>query len=50
MVRWSLYNLANDPREENDLSKEHPEVVSDLAAQMEKWLSSVNASLRGADY
>ncbi len=50
MVRWNLYNLANDPREEHDLSKEYPEVVSDLGSQMEKWLSGVVASLRGADY
>lgn len=50
MVRWSLYNLANDPREQEDLSKEYPEVVSELGAQLEKWLSGVVASLRGADY
>lgn len=48
-VRWMLYNLVNDPKEGEDLSKEYPEVVSDLGAQMERWLSGVVASLRGAE-
>lgn len=49
-VRWMLYNLANDPREQNDLSKAYPEVVSDLSGDLERWLKSVTASLGGADY
>ncbi len=49
-VRWMLHNLANDPRETRDVSKAHPELVSELSVELEKWLSSVVASLRGADY
>ena len=45
-----LFNLANDPQEKNDLAKEYPEIVADLRNGMEKWLASVNASLKGADY
>ncbi|MDP4849824.1 MAG: hypothetical protein NWQ95_05705, partial [Verrucomicrobiales bacterium] len=49
-LRWMLFNLANDPQEKNDLAKEYPEIVADLRNGMEKWLASVNASLKGADY
>lgn len=49
-VRWMLYNLANDPREDRDLSKQYPELVADLGKELETWLASVVASLRGADY
>ena len=49
-VRWMLYNLTNDPREDRDLSKDYPEVVADLGTELEKWLGSVVASLKGSDY
>lgn len=49
-IRWSLYNLATDPREMRDLSKEHPEVLAALSAQLERWLGQVAASFRGGDY
>lgn len=49
-VKWTLYNLANDPQEQHDLSGEFPEIVADLQVGMEKWLASVVQSLKGADY
>jgi arylsulfatase A-like enzyme len=29
---WSLFNLSNDPSEDNDLSAEHPEKLKELAS------------------
>lgn len=49
-VRWMLYNLTNDPRESHDVSKDYPEILKDLSAEMEGWLASVASSLRGDDY
>ncbi|MEQ1839791.1 MAG: sulfatase-like hydrolase/transferase [Verrucomicrobiales bacterium] len=49
-VKWTLFNLTNDPQEQRDLSEEFPEIVADLRVGMEKWLASVVQSLKGADY
>lgn len=49
-VRWVLFNLATDPREDRDVSKDYPEIVEELKVDMEKWLGSVVQSLNGADY
>lgn len=35
--RWSLYDLANDPTELNDLSKQYPDKVKKLEKQYEAW-------------
>ncbi len=37
--RWSLYDLANDPTELNDLSNRHPDKVKKFANQYETWAS-----------
>lgn len=34
---WQLYNLANDPTEQNDLADQHPDRVKQLAEQWEQW-------------
>jgi len=34
---WQLYNLANDPTELNDIAKEHPDEVQQLASQWQAW-------------
>ena len=34
-----LYNLKNDPHEENELSAQHPEIVERLRAKIEAWHS-----------
>jgi hypothetical protein len=31
-----LYNLKNDPGEENNLAGQHPEIVSELKEELEK--------------
>ena len=49
-VKWSLYNLTNDPQENKDVAKAYPEIVVDLKVGMEAWLESVVQSLRGRDY
>lgn len=49
-ARYTLYNLTTDPREQRDVAKEHPEVLADLSAQLERWLESVSESYRGVDY
>jgi arylsulfatase A-like enzyme len=45
-----LFDLVNDPAEKNDLSKEHPEVLKAMTAQLEKWRASCRQSDSGADY
>lgn len=49
-VTWQLYDLATDPREENDLAAEHPMILHALQQEMEDWLVSVVRSLNGEDY
>ncbi len=49
-VTWELYDLAADPKEENDLAASQPERVASLRAALEAWLASVARSLNGADY
>lgn len=34
---WQLFNLQADPREENDLSGEHPDIVERLSASHAAW-------------
>ena len=29
-VKWELFNLTNDPKEEHDVAKEHPEIVAEM--------------------
>lgn len=38
-----LYDLEDDPGEENDLAAEHPEVVEELKADYAAWFASVMA-------
>ncbi|WP_075344069.1 sulfatase-like hydrolase/transferase [Tenacibaculum agarivorans] len=34
---WTLYDLDNDPGEENNLSKSHPELLENLVEETKKW-------------
>lgn len=36
---WGLYNMATDPGETTDLSNAHPEVVADLLAEWEVYIT-----------
>ncbi|MAS96271.1 MAG: N-acetylgalactosamine 6-sulfate sulfatase [Verrucomicrobiales bacterium] len=49
-VKWELYNLASDPKENHDVSKQYPEIVNELQVDFEAWLKSVVQSLNGEDY
>ena len=40
-----LYDLATDPAEKHDISREHPDIVKDLVAQMDAWVASTGAQL-----
>ncbi|TWU29119.1 sulfatase family protein [Novipirellula artificiosorum] len=34
---WQLFDLESDPREEHDIASQHPDVVTQMAAQHEAW-------------
>ncbi len=48
--KYELYNLVEDRAEERDLSAENPELVREMAADLEAWQRSVVSSLQGDDY
>ena len=43
-----LFDLANDPGEENDLAGERPETVRDLQTRFKKWAASACAESMGS--
>ncbi len=43
--RFELYNIKADEGEAKDLSKEHPDIVKTLTAQMDAWVASLGAQL-----
>ncbi|TWT75435.1 Arylsulfatase [Allorhodopirellula solitaria] len=45
-----LYDLLNDPSEQNDLSSSHPEIVARLWDEFRQWQSSCQESDQGSDY
>ena len=45
-----LYNIQQDPREENNLVDAYPDQVNEMQAQLRQWQESVLNSLTGADY
>ena len=42
---WELYDVAADPGEQNDLVKQHPNVVARLAGAYDRWWQSVQPDL-----
>jgi len=50
--RFELYNLADDPMEENDLSKNarHEQRLARMKKELDAWMRSVVRSLNGKDY
>jgi len=50
--KYELYNLAEDPMEENDLSKdpESQERFTEMKKELDAWMRSVVRSVNGADY
>lgn len=49
-VRYTLYNLALDPKETINLTATEPQRLSKMKADLEAWQSSVIRSLNGQDY
>lgn len=49
-AKYSLYNLAEDPKEQTDLLDKEPERVSRMKAELAAWQKSVIGSLNGEDY
>ena len=49
-VRWELYNLADDPEEQNDVLARQSDRFTSMKSQLETWLTSVVRSLNGKDY
>jgi hypothetical protein len=45
-----LFDLLADPREERDVSAEHPAVAARMLRELHAWQRSVEVSLTGADY
>jgi hypothetical protein len=46
-VKYELYNIINDPRQENDLAKKRPETVSSLSLTMTKlWIEMRDEGLK----
>ena len=41
--RVELFNLEEDPGEQNDLSGKHPDKTAKLEAMLNEWKTSVNA-------
>lgn len=38
---WKLYDMAADPGQTRDVASEHPDIVEDLAAQFDVWLTDI---------
>ena len=36
-----LYNIADDPHQDKDVSSEYPEIVSKMRAHLDKWWNGV---------
>jgi arylsulfatase A-like enzyme len=49
-VRYELYDLAADPKEEHDLAEQEPRRVERMKTDLEAWQQSVIHSLNGEDY
>lgn len=41
----SLYNLAKDPKEQNNLADSHPDIVKNLTAKLTNWSKEVNSEV-----
>jgi hypothetical protein len=47
---FALYDLANDPTEQNDIAKKYPDTFNEMRQQLLKWSRGVDASAAGKDY
>jgi arylsulfatase A-like enzyme len=49
-VKWQLYNLTDDPGEQDNLITRQSDRAESMKGQLEAWLKSVVRSLNGKDY
>ena len=49
-VKWELYNLTDDPREQNNVLAQNNDRAESMKSRLEDWLKSVVRSLNGKDY
>jgi arylsulfatase A-like enzyme len=49
-VKWELYNLAQDPKEQTNLAENEPDRTMAMQVALEAWQKSVTESLNGEDY
>ena len=45
----TLYNLANDPGEQNDLSAKEPEMLKKLTGQLQAWTATLPKTYEHGD-
>ena len=50
LPKLKLFDLKKDPSEKNDLAAKHPEIIKQMALDLEKWRASCRQSDSGADY
>ena len=48
--KFELFDLVNDPGETNDVAADHPELMTEMKAQLSQWIDSVEQSRLGEDY
>jgi hypothetical protein len=49
-ARYMLFDLATDPKEQDDLAQKQPERLNRMKADLETWQKTVVRSLNGEDY
>ena len=47
---YELYNVVEDPSEQDNLIEKQPEIASRMKAELDAWNASVDRSVEGADY
>ena len=47
---YELYNLIGDPREQQNLIEQQPQIATRMRSELDAWNRSVDASITGADY
>ena len=47
---YELYNVVEDPSEQDNLMEKQPEIAARMKAELDAWNASVDRSVEGADY
>ncbi|HHT9136334.1 MAG TPA: sulfatase family protein [Candidatus Wunengus sp. YC60] len=46
--KYELYNLSNDPKEERNITENHPDVVKDLKKNLFQWIETTTSKESGS--